>query len=184
MLADVFENFRNMRIKVYELDPAHFLTVPRLAWQACLKNTEVELELIIDPDMLLMVEEEIRAGMCHAIHRHAKANNKYMKNYDEEEESSYIEYLDANNLYGWAMSQKLPVGGFKWIEDVSEIDECFIKNYDEDGNIGHYLNVDVEYLEELHDLHSDLPFLAEKMKINKCNKLVCNLYNKKTMLFT
>ena len=113
LLAYVSENFRNMCIKVYGVDPAHFLTTPGLAWQACLKKTDVELELIIDPDMLLMVEEGIRGEMCHAIHRHAKANNKYMKNYDEEEDSSYIQYLDANNLYGWAMSQKLPVNGFK-----------------------------------------------------------------------
>ena len=80
-------------------------------------------------DMLLMVEEGIRGGICHSIHRHAKANNKHMKNYDENEESSYIQYLDANNLYGWAMSQKLPVNGFKWIEN-NEINEEFIKNYD------------------------------------------------------
>ena len=114
LLADVFENFRNMCIKVYELDPAHFLTAPGLAWQPCLKKTEVKLELLTDNDMLLMVEERIRGGMCHAIHRYAKANNKYMKNYDKNEESSYIQYLDASSLYGWAMSQKLPLSGFKW----------------------------------------------------------------------
>ena len=104
LLADVFENFRNMYIKVYELDPAHFLTTPGLAWQACLKKAEVKLELLSDNDMLLMVEEGIRGGMCHAIHRYSKANNKYIKNYDGKEEPSYIQYLDANNLYGWAMS--------------------------------------------------------------------------------
>ena len=123
LLADVFENFRNMCIRVYELDPAHFLSAPGLGWQACLKKTEVELELITDPDMLLVVEEGIRGGMCHAIPRHAKANNKYMKSYDEDEESSFIEYLDTNNLYGWAMPQKLSVGSFGWIEDVSKVDE-------------------------------------------------------------
>ena len=122
--------------------------------------------------------------MCHAIHRYEKANNNYMKNYDDEEESSFIQYLDANNFYGWAVSQKLPVKDFKWIEDASKIDEDFIKNYDEDKNIGKFLNVDIEYLKELHDLHSDLPFLPERMKINKCKKLVCNLYDKKTILFT
>ena len=113
LLADVFENFRNMCIKVYEPDPAHFLSAPGLAWQACLKKTDVKLELLTDFDMLLMVEKGIK-GICHAIHRYAKANNKYMKNYDEKEESSYIQYFDANNLYGWAMSQKLPVSDFKW----------------------------------------------------------------------
>ena len=131
-----------------------------------------------------MVEEGIRGGMNHAIHRHVKVNNKYIKNYGEEEESSYIPYLDANNLYGWAMSQKLSVRDFKWVRNVSKIDEDFIKNYYEDGNVGFILNLDIEYSKELHDLHNDLPLLPEIMKTNKCNKLVCNLYDKKTMLFT
>ena len=126
-----------------------------------------------------MVEEGIRGGICHAIHRHAKANNKYMKNYDKNKESSYIQYLDASNLYGWAMSQKLPVNGFKWINDVTEIDEKFIKYYDEDSDKGYILEVDVKYSRKLHDLHSDLPFLPKRMKIDKCKKLVCNLRNKK-----
>ena len=116
---------------MYELDPAHFLSLPGLAWQVCLKKTNIKLELLTDCDMLLMVEEGIRGGLCHSIHRHAKANNKYMKNYDENEESSHIQYLDANNLYGWAVSQKLPLNGFKWVNNVSEINEEFIKNYDE-----------------------------------------------------
>ena len=107
LLADVFNNFRVMCIKEYELDPAHLLSLPGLAWQECLKKTNIELELLTDYDMLLMVEEGIRGGICHSIHRYAKANNKYMKNYNNNEESSYIQYLDANNLYGWAMSKKL-----------------------------------------------------------------------------
>ena len=114
LLADVFENFRNKCIEIYELDPAHFLSAPGLPWQACLKKTEVKLELLTDVDMLLMVEKGIRVGICHAIHRYAKANNKYMKNYDKNKESSYIQYLDANNLYGRVISQKLSVDGFKW----------------------------------------------------------------------
>ena len=116
LLADVFENFRDMCIKEYELDPAHVLSLPGLAWQACLKKTNIEFELLTDYDMLLMVEEGIRGGICHSIHRYAKANNKYMKNYNNNEESSYIQYLDANNLYGWAMSKKLPVNGFRWLD--------------------------------------------------------------------
>ena len=179
LLTDVFENFRNTCLKVYELDPAHFLSLLGLAWQACLKKTNVKLELLTDYNMLLIVEEGRRGGICHSIHRHAKTNNKYMKNYDKNEESSYIQYLDANNLYGWAMSQKLPVSNFKWVEDTSKTNEEFIENYNENDKKGYILEVDVKYPKKLHDLHSDLPFLPKRMKIDKCKKLVCNLLNKK-----
>ena len=100
LLADVFENFRDKCIDVYEFDPAHFLSAPGLAWQVCLKKTEVELELLTDNAMLTMFEKRIRGGMCHAVYRYAKANNKYKKNYDKDIESAYLEYLDASNLYG------------------------------------------------------------------------------------
>ena len=118
LLANVFETFRKACIKTYELDPPHFISLPGLAWQACLKKTGVELELLTDYDMLLMIEEGIRGGICHAVHRYAKANNRYMKIYDKSKESSYIQYLDANNLYGAAMSEKLPINGFKWMNDI------------------------------------------------------------------
>ena len=183
LLADVFENFRHMCLKEYELDPAHFLSLPGLAWQACLKKTNIELELLTDYDMLLMVEEGIRGGICHSIQRYAKAHNKYMKNYNNNEESSYIQYLDVNNLYGWAMSKKLPVNGFKWIDNNETVEpiinEDFIKDYDENNDKGYIFEVDVKYPKKLHKLHSNLPFLPERMEINKCKKLVCNLYNKK-----
>ena len=179
LLADVFENFRNKCLEVYKLDPAHFLSLPGLAWQACLKKTNVKLELLTDYDMLLMVEEGIRGGICHSTHRYAKANNKYMNNYNENEESSYIQYLDANNFYGWAMSQKLPVDNFKWVEDTSKINEDSIKNYYGNSKKGYILEVDVKYIKKLHDLHSDLPFLPKKIKIDKCKKPVCDLHNKK-----
>ena len=139
--------------------------------------TNIKLELLTDYDMLIIVEEGIRGGICHSIHRHAKANNKYMKNYDKNEKSLYIQYLDWNNLYGWVMSQKLPVNGFKWVNN--EINEEFIKNYDENIAKGYILEVDVKYSRKLHDLHSDLPFLPKRIKIDKCKKLVCNLRNKK-----
>ena len=129
--------------------------------------------------MLLMVEKGIRGGICHAIYRYAKANNKYMKNYNTYKEESFIQYLDANNLYGWAMSQKLPVSGFKWEKNMSKFTKEFIKNYDEDSDKGYILEVDVKYPKKLHDLHSDLPFSPERMKIDKCKKLLCNLYSKK-----
>ena len=100
MLADVFENFRDKCIEIYELDPAHFLSAPGLAWQAWLKKTKANLGLLTNIDMLLMVEKGIRGGICQVIYRHAKANNKYMKNYDKNIESSCLMYLDASNLYG------------------------------------------------------------------------------------
>ena len=134
-----------MCIKVYELDPAHFLSTPGLAWEACFKKTDVELELMTDVDMLLMVEKVIRGGICHAIQRYAKINNKYMKNYDENEESSFLEYLDVNNLYCGAISEPLPVNGFEWMEDLSKIDEDFRKDYDKDSDKEYILEVDVEY---------------------------------------
>ena len=112
----MFENFRDKCIETYKLDPAYFLSATGLFWQACLRRTEVKLELLTDNEMLMMFEKGIRGRMCHAIYRYAMANNKYTKNYNKNIESSYLMYLDANNLYGWAMSQKLPLGGFKWIK--------------------------------------------------------------------
>ena len=127
LLADVYENFRNMCLNIYELDPVHFVSAPGLAWQACLKKTGVELELLTDIDMLLMIEKGTTGGICQATHRYAKAHNKYMKNYNKNIESSYIQYLDANNLYGCAMSQKLPVNDFKWVKEeyLSQFSEEF-----------------------------------------------------------
>ena len=118
-------NFRNKFIKIYELDQAHFLSAPGLAWQVCLKKTEVRLELLTDINMLLMVEKGIRDGICHAIHRYAKANNKCMKNYDKNKE--YLMYLGPNNLHGRAMPKKLPVDGFKWKKNMLKFNEDFKK---------------------------------------------------------
>ena len=106
-----------------------------------------------------------------------------MKDYNKDEEESFLQYDDANNLYGFAMIQPLPVNGFDWVEDLSKMDEDFIKSYNEDSDKGYILEVDVEYPKNLHDLHGGLPFLPERIKIDKCNKLVCNLYDKKAMLF-
>ena len=178
LLADVFENFRDKCIEIYELDPVYFVSAPGLAWQACLKKTEVKLELITDYDMLLMIEKGIRGGICQATHKYAKANNKYMKNYDKNNESSYLKYLDANNLYGWAMSQKLLVDGFKWVKDLSKFDEDFIKKYDENSNTGYFLEVDVEYLKTFFNSHKNLPFLPEIKKVEKVEKLICCIEDK------
>ena len=182
LLADIFENFRQSRLKNYELDRAHFVSLPGLAWQACLKKTNVELELLTDYDMLLIVEEGIRGGICHAVQRYPHANNKYMNDYDRKKKSSYIQYLDANNLYGKAMTEKLPVRGFRWMENISKIDEDFVKVYNKNDNKGYILYVDVDYPSKLQNLHSDLPFLPERMVINNTKKLVCNLNDKKNYI--
>ena len=125
-----------------------------------------------------MVEKGIRGGICQSIYRYAKANNKYMKDYNKNKESSYIQYFDVNNLYGWAISQKLPVKNFEWIKDTSKFNEDFKKNYNEGSNEGYFLEVDVKYLEKLHKLQNDLPFLPERMRIEKVEKLVANLHEK------
>ena len=106
LLSDIFENFRNICLDKYGLYPGHFLFAPGLVWQSCLKKTKVELELLTDFDKLLMVEKGTRGGICQVIRRHAKANNKYMKNFNKDDISSYLMHLDTNNFYGWAMSQK------------------------------------------------------------------------------
>ena len=116
--------------------------------------------------------------MCQAIHRYAKANNKYMKSYDKNNISSYLMYLDANNLYGWAMSQKLPVNDFEWVEDLSQFKEDLIKNYDGNRGIGYFLEVDVEYPIKVFNLYKDLPCLPEREKIRKFKKLICNIRDK------
>ena len=172
LLADVYENFRNMCLDIYELDPVYFVSAPGLAWQACLKKTEVKLELLTDYQMLLMIEEGIRGGMCQSTHRYAKANNKYMKNYDKSIESSYLMYLDANNLYGWAMSQKLPVNGFKWENDLSRFNEDFIKKCNENSDIGYFFEVDVEYPKKYLVLIKNYRFYL----IEKNSKKLKNLF--------
>ena len=171
LLADVFENFRDICVKNYNLDPSHYYTAPSLAWDAALKITEVELELLSDIDMLLMVEKGIRGGVSMISNRYGKANNKYMgKSFIDIEPSKYRTYLDANNLYGWAMSKPLPMHGFKWME-VSELE-----TWESHSCI---LEVDLEYPKSLHDLHSDYPLAPERVKVNKINKLIPNLGVKK-----
>ena len=151
-----------------------------LSWQVALKKTEVKLELLTDIYMLLMVEkkQEYICGICHAIHRYAKANNKYIKYYDENSQSSYLKYWDVNNLHGWAMSQKLLVNKFDWVAETSQLNEYFIKNYNEKSDEGYLLEVDVQCPEKLHEVHNDLPFLPERMKLGKIEKLVTNLHDK------
>ena len=175
LLADVIENFRDKWIEIYKIDPAHFFYAPGQAWRACLNKTEVGLELLTDNGMLSMFGEGTRGGMCQATYRYTKANNKYMKNYDKNKKPTFLVYDDDNNLYGFAMCKKLLV---KCVDDLSIFTEDFIKNYNENSDIGYLSVVDVEYPKNLYKLQSDLPFLPERMKINKCTKLVCNLHDK------
>ena len=128
--------------------------------------------------MLLMIEAGIRGGMCQSTHRYAKANNKYMKNYDKSIESSYLMYLDPNNLYGCAMSKKLPVNGFKWESDLLRFNEDFIKNYNENSNVGYFLEADIEYPKQLWSSYIDLPFLPEGRKLEKVENLVYSIEDK------
>ena len=123
-----------MCLKIDELEPTRFLSTTGLTLQADFKKAKVKLDLSTDIDMLLMVEKGIRGGICHSIYRYAKANNKYMKDYDKSKESSYLQYWDENNLYGWAMSQKFPVNNFYWIKDTFHFIEDFIKNYIEESD--------------------------------------------------
>ena len=191
LLTDVFENFRKTCLTYYKLDPLHYITSPGLAWDAMLKMTGINLELITDIDMQLFIEKGLRGGISYIAHRHAEANNKYMKNYDPNKLISYIMYLDANNLYGWAMSKPLPYGNFKWVN----ADGVITKEY----GIGHIYEVDLEYPKELHDLHNDYPCAPEKIKVTddmlsdycreikdkfnissgNVNKLIPTLYDKK-----
>ena len=178
LLANMFENFRKVCLKEYKLEPCYFVSAPGLAWTAMLKLTNVKLELLTDVDMLLMFEDGTRGGISQATHKYATANNKYMKNFNKELISTFLQYLDANNLYGWTMCKKLPIGEFKWI-DPKEYTEEKIKSYDANSNTGAILKVDIEYPKELHNLHKDLPFLCERRRLDKTSKLVTTLDDKK-----
>ena len=166
LLADVFENFRKTCLQYYKLDPCHYFTSPGLSWDAMLKMINIKLELMTDVDMFQFIEKGMRGGVSYIANRHGKANNKYMKEYDEKAPSKYIMYLDANNLCGWAMSQYLPTSNFKWMSE-KEIKKINLAKYKENGKKGLILEVDLEYLQELHDLHNDYPLAPEKVNNKK-----------------
>ena len=178
LLADVFENFRKTCLKHYNLDPAHYYTSPGLAWDACLKETGQELELLHDYDMLMMFERGIRGGMTHISKRYSEANNKYMKEFNPDKPSKFIQYLDANNLYGWAMSQSLPTHGFKWMKNLTKetLMDILEKANDSMANPinkkGYIFEVDLEYPKELWKSHNDYPLAPEKLKVNDVEKLI------------
>ena len=180
LLADVFENFRNLCLKIYGLDPVYYYTAPGLAWDACLKMTNINLELLSDPNMLLMFEKGIRGGISMISNRYGEANNKYMGNrFNKNKLSKYLMYLDANNLYGCAMSEKLPTHGFKWLTS-GEMEKLFnnqvVQVWEKTPCI---LEVDLVYPENLHDLHNDYPFCPERIECkNGVEKLIPNLRDK------
>jgi len=166
LLADVFENFRKTCLKQYGLDPAHYYTSPGLSWDALLKKTGVALELLTDYDQHLFIEKGMRGGISMVSRRYAKANNQAVEGYDPGKPTSHILYLDANNLYGWAMSQPLPTGGFHWVKDCGKLADS-VENLPADCPEGFILEVDLEYPEELHDEHDAYPLAPERLVVQK-----------------
>ena len=152
ILADVFENFRKTGKEYYNLDPAHYFSCPGFAWDAMLKMTDINLELITDIDMYQMEEKGLRGGVSYIANIYSKPNNKYLSDYEKNKDSSYLIYLDENALYSWAMSQSLPTGRFKWLKE-DKWDDTF-KNKE---GIGYFIECDLKYPKELHNLHNDYP---------------------------
>ena len=197
LLSDVFENFRKTAKKNYGLDPANgYFTLPNYAWDAMLLKTNMKLELLTDVDKYLFCESGIRGGISMISHRYAKANNPYMKSYDKTKETSYIQYLDANNLYGHSMCQKLPYSEFKWRENMTNEQ---VTEYDYSGENGCFVECDIEYPAYLHEEHNNYPLAPETRVVmktelspyqkfqleshkekhsEKIKKLIPNLYNK------
>ena len=170
LLADVFEEFRNVCLENYSLDPAWYYTSPGISWDALLKHSRIGLELLTDPDILLVFEKGIRGGISMISNRFGKANNKFMgEKFDPSQPSKFITYLDADNLYGWAMMKPLPVGDFEWIEE---------KELEKWKDFPCILEVDLEYPKNLHDLHNDYPLAPERLKIDNVEKLIPNLFDK------
>ena len=189
LLEDVFEKFISTCIKHYELDPCHYFSSPGL------KMAHIKLQKISDIDKYLFIEKGSRGGISSIAKRYAKANNKYANDYDPEKPSSFITYLDKNNLYGWAMSENLPYGEFNWLKNVNEFD---VNSINGKSDTGHFLGVDFEYPNELHELHNDYPLAPETLavtndtlskyckkiadkydiKVSDVKKLIRNLRNK------
>lgn len=181
LLAIVFENFRETSLKLYKLDPANYFTAPGLSFDAMLKHTKVKVDLLTDVDMLLLTERGIRGGISQCSKRYLKANNKYMETHDQSKKSTFIQYEDCNNLYGFVMMQHLPIGGFQWVEN-QQFTVQDILNIPDDAPVGYSFEVDLEYPESLHELHNDYPFCAENTFVpdkRNVKKLLLTLSDKK-----
>ena len=164
-------------LKYYRLDPFHYFSSPGLSWNAMLKMTDIKLEKISDIDKYLFIEKGLRGGIFYIAKRYAKANNKYLKDYDPKKPSIFISYLDMNKLYGWAMSEYLPCGSFSWLTNIDKFD---IMSISEKSPIGYFLEIDLEYPDELHELHNDFPLATEKFAVSSdmskyCKKLLINM---------
>ena len=169
--------FRTLCLHEYKLDPAYYCTTPGLAFDACLKYANVKL--LTDKDMHLMFEKGIRGGVSQVIHRYTTANNRYMINHDTNAPSNYSMYVDANNLYGWAMCKKLPIDNFQWDYQIDKFTCDFIRNYDENCDTGYLLEVNIAYPENLHESHRYLPFLPVRK-----DKLLTTLEDKQNYIVT
>ena len=183
LLADIFEHFRSDCIKDYELDPAHYFSAAHFTFDAYLRKCNPDLELLSDINQYLFFRKAMRGGLSMISKRFSVANNKYMHNYDPSKPSKYIIYLDANNLYGWAMSQLLPNKSFEWMSE-GELNLEFVMSIPHDSNHGCFVEVDIYYPEHLHDQHADYPLAPEKMKISYDQlsphaKILCNKFGLK-----
>ena len=166
LLADVFENLRETCLPYYKLNPAHYFTSPGLSWDVIMKMPGIKLELTTDVDMSQFIEKDLRGGISYIANRHEEAHKKYMTGYDRRKPSKSFMHLDANNLHGYAMSQCLPTGGFKWMSR-KKMEKINLASCTADREKGMIIEVDLEYPRELHELHNDYPVAAEKLKINK-----------------
>ena len=195
LLADVSEKFIDTCLKHYGLDPCHYFSSPGLSWDAILKMTDIRLDKISDIDKYFFIEKGLRGGISYIAERYAKANNEHLNDYNPEKSSTFISYLDRNNLYGWAMSEYLPYGRFKWLKNIDKFDKMSINDK---SPIGYFVKVNLEYPDELHELHNDFPLAPEKfavsndmlskyckkiadkyeIKIGDVKKLIPNLCNK------
>ena len=162
MLADVFEKFIDTCLRYYELDPCHYFSAPGLSWDVMLKMTGVKLEKVSDIDQYLFIEKGTKGGISYIAKRCDIANNKYMSDYDSNKQSTFITYLDKNNLYGWAMSEYLPYSEFKWLKNVDSFD---VMSINKKSDVGCILEVDLKYPIELHELHNDYPLAPEKLTV-------------------